>query len=204
MEAKTMAKRALITAERLREAMRYEPKTGVFTWLPRPIQLHAVRTDKVWNTKWAGGVAGYVNNQGYRAICVDWGLYKASRLAHLYMTGDWPLAEIDHANGDRADDRWRNLREATRSQNIRNSRSRKGTSSGLKGVTWDKSRQKWAAVIRINGHNRHLGYFITPERAWLAYAIAAKKHHGDFARIEAGGVTFFRNRVGDDGDRGEA
>jgi hypothetical protein len=65
-------------------------------------------------------VGGIHKSTGYCRIGIDGCLYRSSRLAVLYMTGEWPKAEIDHVNCNKADDRWENLREATHAQNQRN------------------------------------------------------------------------------------
>jgi HNH endonuclease/AP2 domain len=119
------------------------------------------------------------------------------------VEGRWPKGEIDHVNGNKDDNRWENLREATRSQNIANARTPGCNTSGYKGVYFDRSKPRvkpWRASITVDGRTVRLGYFATPEKAWLAYVLAARKHYGDFARIEAGGVTFFQNRGDDDDD----
>jgi hypothetical protein len=85
--------------------------------------------------------------------------YQASRLAWLYMTDSWPVGEIDHANCDRTDNRWANLRLATRSQNQANTRPR--AASGLKGAY--PMRLKWQAKIK----RIYLGTFDTPARRVL-------------------------------------
>jgi hypothetical protein len=105
--------------------------------------------------------------------------YRSSRLAWLYMTGSWPV-EIDHANLNRADDRWTNLREATRPQNNWNTRTPLTNTSGYKGVS--RKRDKWRARIKVNGREISLGHFDTPERAFIAYIFASWDHHGEYGR----------------------
>jgi hypothetical protein len=100
------------------------------------------------------------------------------------MTGDWPTAEIDHANGTRDDNRWSNLRSATRSQNLVNARKPSTNTSGLKGVSWDAERGNWRAYLTLNGRNKYLGRFADPAEAHRAYFAAARLHFGEFARTE--------------------
>jgi hypothetical protein len=167
----------IITAERLRQLLHYDPDTGVLTWLiNRRGYNGGVRI---------GDVAGWISTKGYRKIRIDGREYRAARLAWLYMAGEWPKAEIDHIDGDRADDRFCNLREATASQNLANAPMRADNTSGFKGVSWCKRAGKWRAHIKINGKSRTLGRFATPERAFIAYMLEAWKHYGDFARIDA-------------------
>jgi hypothetical protein len=169
-----------LSAERLRELLHYEPATGLFFWL-------VVANDLVH----VGDVAGHVRANGYRLIRVDgWG-YPTHRLAWLWMTGEWPKASMDHADGDRANNRWNNLRQANKSQNGANSRRYASNTSGFKGVSRKRPSRhwrapKWLAQISVNGKVIYLGYFDTPEDAHDAYIAAAKKYFGDFARAACG------------------
>jgi HNH endonuclease/AP2 domain len=133
-----------------------------------------------------GALAGVLNSRGYRVIKIGWRMYGAHRLAFLWMEGRWPMEEIDHANGDKTDNRWSNLREATQSQNTTNARTSIRNTSGYKGVSMDRSKprqKKWRATIEVDGRTISLGYFDTPERAFIAYIFAAWDHFGDFARV---------------------
>ena len=89
---------------------------------------------------------------------------------------------IDHINQDGMDNRSANLRPATHSQNLCNSRRRLGTkSSKYKGVSWKKQSRKWTARIGIAKKEIHLGSFDNEVDAAKAYDEAAKKYHGEFA-----------------------
>ena len=155
-----------ITHERLRELLHYDPESGVFTWLVR-----ATKNIKI------GDEAGDRDTHGYLAIRIDGKRYRAHRLAWLYMTGAWPVHEIDHINGIRDDNRLGNLREATRAENQQNQAVRRDSSSGFTGVSWDKWRNKWQAYIKIAGRQRYLGRFPTAESAHAAYLAAKMKLH---------------------------
>jgi hypothetical protein len=91
--------------------------------------------------------------------------------------------QVDHVNGDRLDNRRANLRLATQRENSANTRKRSSNKSGVKGVVWDKARKKWAAYIKVNYRSIGLGRFDTIDAAAEAYATAARKHFGAFARI---------------------
>lgn len=93
--------------------------------------------------------------------------------------------EGDHANLDTLDDRDENLRVATRAQNLIN-RKMKRTKSPYRGaIPYPQgSRKKWRSVINTNGKIISLGYFVTPEEAAEAYAVAARQYHGEFARFD--------------------
>jgi hypothetical protein len=159
----------------------YSPKLGLFFWRRRePLRQY----DKTWNTRYAGMPAGTPTvPKGYIQIMADGRLHLAHRLAFLWMTGAWPKQEVDHRDGDRANNRWKNLRVATSSQNRMNSVRRSDNASGYKGVSFDKRRDYWVADIMANGMTFHLGSFPTPEAAAAAYAEAAARLHGKFANL---------------------
>lgn len=160
-----------LTAERLSQALHYDPATGVFTRLTGG------------GGQMAGNRAGGVcKRHGYRLICIDYVKYRANRLAFLYMTGEWPPVWVDHRDGDRANDAWENLRAATASQNIANSRLSKANTSGFKGVYWCKMRQMWRATITVNRKVSVVGYSDDPEEAHRLYLGAARAAFGEFAR----------------------
>jgi HNH endonuclease len=160
----------LLTAERLRRLLGYDPETGVFTRL--------VRTS---NRIRVGNVAGFLSVWGYREIRVDGHSYKAHRLVWLYQTGLWPEGDLDHKNMDKADNRFCNLREATVSQNQANRRVLSNNESGFKGIDWHGG--KWRARITVNGKLVSLGHFDTPHIAYATFCLAARKHFGDYARV---------------------
>ena len=170
-----------LTADQLRAVLDYNPRTGVFTWRRR---MPTRQYDKTWNTRYAGTIAGTPTvPRGYVQILVDRRLYLAHRLAHLWITGEWPKHEVDHRDGDPTNNRWNNLRVATSSQNKMNGVRRSDNTSGYRGVWFDKRRELWVAEIRGDGIRRHLGYFPTAEAAAAAYAEAAARLHGKFANL---------------------
>jgi hypothetical protein len=165
----------MLTAERLRELVNYDPVKGVITW----------RVDIKGGT-WpkAGQVAGSVMWNGYVRVRIDGRSYAAHRLAWLFMTGAWPAADIDHISGDKSCNKFANLREATKVQNSANVGPKRRNTSGFKGVSRATgSTSRWCARIRKNGRCAHLGTFGTPEEAHAAYCKAAEEHHGQFARF---------------------
>lgn len=155
-----------LTRERLAQLFSYDPETGDFTRLP----------GHVYRPK-GGDIAGCVKS-GYLVIRVDGVLYRAHRLAWLYMTGKWPENEIDHINGIKSDNRWKNLRDVTISENRQNQvRARRNSKTGLLGVHFVPSRNKFKAEICIDGSNRNLGYFDTAADAHAAYLKAKRANH---------------------------
>lgn len=127
-----------------------------------------------------GKEAGYVMGSGYRLCSVKKQRIYAHRIIWCMMTGSWPSMEIDHANGKKSDNRWSNLRLATRQQNAMNRAADSTNKSGFKGVSFHKG--KWRAVIKAGGKHKHLGYFNDPSTASIAYLNASKSEHGEFSR----------------------
>lgn len=155
----------MITQERLKELLHYDPETGVLTWTKATSNRIAV-----------GDVAGNIGVPGYIDIRVDGVLYKAHRLAVLWMTGSFPEADTDHINGMRADNRWVNLRCVPRLINGQNHRKADVDSrTGVLGVT--KSGNRFKAQIGACGKNYYLGCFGCPELAHAAYIKAKRDLH---------------------------
>lgn len=141
----------MIDADRLRAALNYDPATGVFT---RRICTYR------------RGVIPLFGERHY-----------AHRLAWLYMTGEWPSQQIDHINGIRGDNRWENLRDVAPQVNSQNlHRARRGTATGVLGVTTDPS-GKFKAQIREGGKNRHIGLFDDVAEAGAAYQAARRSRN---------------------------
>jgi hypothetical protein len=86
--------------------------------------------------------------------------YKGHRLAWLYMTGCWPLDEVDHVNQEKSDDRWINLRAVTHKQNAQNTPVHRHSKTQVKGVHFDARRKRYHAYIDHAGKREHLGRFI--------------------------------------------
>jgi|LGOV01.1.fsa_nt_gb hypothetical protein len=101
---------------------------------------------------------------------------------HVLLMGKAEGKVVDHINGNPLDNRRENLRHCTHGQNMMNSKSVAGFSR-YKGVYFRKDRNKWRAVIVANGHRSHLGLYETEEDAALAYNEAAKRLHGEYARL---------------------
>lgn len=167
----------MITIDRLREVLDYNPDTGVFTWKDR------ADISVQWRGKHVGTRAGTVARNGYREINITGRRYMAHRLVWFYQHGAWPKADIDHINLVRDDNRIENLRQATRAENIRNRGPQKDNALGIKGVSWDKKYQKFTAKITSDGKSYFLGYFADIQPAIEAYQSAAVRLHKEFARV---------------------
>ena len=162
-----VVKQQSLSAERLRERVLYDPDTGVMTWR------------KSYFASRIGKPLGYTSpTTGYRATHMDGRLWPMHRLIWLYVHGRWPADQIDHINGQRADNRLCNLREATHAQNCANIGFWRGRP--IKGVTFTRGR--WQAQIRVGGKNIYLGLFDTEEEASAAYFAKAREVKGEFMR----------------------
>src|SRR3990172_3465377 len=102
-------------------------------------------------------VGGSKKGGEYIGVYADGKTQYAHRMAFYCMTGEWPKNHVDHINGNKLDNRWCNLREATMAQNKANEGLRSSNTSGLKGVSWHKAAKKWRAYIGATGE--HLGLF---------------------------------------------
>lgn len=121
----------------------------------------------------------------FYAFRTDTSCYKGIRMQRVILGlsfGD--EREGDHKNTHRLDNREANLRIATIDENARNKRLSKANKSGFKGVYWKSDKELWAAQIAVNGKMIYLGYFEDPNKAHLAYQLAAEIHHAEFARFE--------------------
>lgn len=150
-----------ITASQLREAVHYNPDTGRFT------------------RRSNGTPMEHLCGSGY--YCLN--LFKRSRLAHrmayYYMTGRLP-EKVDHIDGNRLNNEWKNLREATHAENMWNTGMITTNASGVKGVHWHKKYKKWVAEIRANKKKYYVGSFSNIEDARLAIEARRKELHGGF------------------------
>lgn len=160
------AEHLLMSADKVRDLLHYDPDTGVFIW-------------KVGRqcTRGIGSVAGTVCN-GYWSITINGLQWKAHRLAWLWMHGEFPPngMQVDHINGARLDNRISNLRAVTQFGNMQNLRCvRRETRAGLLGV--GPAGKKWAAQITTAGERQYLGTFSTPEQAHAAYLTAKRVQH---------------------------
>lgn len=161
----------MLTAEYVRSQLWYDKKTGCLWW---KVRASGRRMDKP---------AGSLHKTlGYIAIGLGGKIYRAHRLAWLIVKGVWPKHEVDHKDLYPANNRWRNLREATKGQNRGNTRAYKNNKSGFKGVSWHPQHYKWYAQLQHNNKNVFLGLFMSKKKAHDAYVAAAKKHFGEFAR----------------------
>lgn len=160
-------------------SMTYDPSTGLF--------VRRIRC----GTKPAGTIAGTINNVGYTMIQVRGGMYLAHRLAVFYMTGSWPIYQIDHINGRRLDNRWVNLRDVSQDDNSRNHGGQPSRRLHLyRGVKLIKGSKinPWMARGMINREEIYLGVFPTQEDAFAARVKWEKEMFGEMCTSSSRGI----------------
>ena len=123
----------------------YNPKTGVLSRNGKPITA---------------------KHRGYVYFKVDGRKLLGHRVAWYLTYGYWPK-EIDHINRDKGDNRLINLRQCSRSTNVLNRSAQSNSTTGARGVYWDKRLSKYKVQYR----NKHYGVFTTLEEA-----IARRKY----------------------------
>lgn len=156
-----------IELNRLKELLKYDHQTGVFTWMPRHRK-----------PQFAGKQAGCTKANGYIYINIDGVGYLAHRLAFFYATGCHPKNTIDHIDGDKKNNSIANLRDVP---SLVNSQNRKKANAdnklGVLGVRFVESTHSYRAQIRVRGSVKFLGNFKTPELAHNAYISAKRIYH---------------------------
>ena len=138
-----------LTKERLIESYTYDPITGIFK-NHRGKSVGAKHTNRK-------------NGKTHLKICIDGKFYRCHRLAWLYMTGNFPKYEIDHIDGNSENNIFSNLRDVTHQENCKNFKLYKNNKSGISGVHFNKSKQRWVA-----GDNKQKCEFKNKEDA-IAY-----------------------------------
>lgn len=148
--------------EQLRELLSYDPETGRFQWRT------TARGRKL--SRDAGTIRA-----GYLDICIHGTNYGAHRLAWKLVHGRDPVGQIDHINGDRQDNRLCNLRDATATQQRRNSARPRTNTTGRVGVYFRRDRKKWKAQIGLGNKTVNLGHFATKDEAIAARSAAERE-----------------------------
>lgn len=159
-------KESSLTHARLLELLKYNPDTGIFTW---KVSRGPHKVDSI---------AGNLQTNGYYQIRIDYKLYLAHRLAWFYCFQEWPEGIIDHIDRDSTNNILDNLRDVSQKENTYNIGISSHNTSGYKGVSFNKSRNKYEAYISINNRKKNLGLFSTAEAAKEAYDKAVKDYRG--------------------------
>jgi hypothetical protein len=158
-----------LTYERLVELVNYDPVSGIFTW--KKVTNRSI----VPNTECKGSIVG-----GYKVIGIDGVKYYLARLAWMYMTKSFPEKGlvIDHINGDKTDNSFKNLRSCSQQLNCMNRRKPSvRNKSGFLGVTFHKRCGLYQAQIHVNGKRISLKYYPTAEEAHDVYLKAKSELH---------------------------
>lgn len=154
----------------LRRLLDYDPSTGILTWKKRDGKNFAI-----WNSRYPGTQAGTLND-GYIVLKINNRNFLAHRVIWAMTYDCWPEC-IDHKNGCGTDNRLRNLRAVSRAINQRNQKLHSSNTSGIRGVSWDRFREKWIASVKIDGQSIYLGGFDDKEQAAAARLEAERKYN---------------------------
>jgi hypothetical protein len=159
----------MLTQEKLKELVSYDPETGVFKLLKH----------RHGTTRQVGDCLGSLTRHGYLETVIEQKKYYLHRLAFLYMNGKLPDGVIDHRNRNKSDNRWVNLVCGTQQDNMENDiLPRKHGTLGYRGV--HRFKDKFRAKIVHKGKQIHLGTFDTLEEAAAAYIKAKPAIHTKF------------------------
>jgi hypothetical protein len=134
--------------------------------------------ERVSQFKWTYTAPGYAYRQTYHK-----GIRERFYLHRFIMEANESANVVDHINGNKLDNRKANLRLCTHKENIQNSKLPSDNTSGYKGVSLDKSRNKWLSYISINRKFKYLGRFKCKHAAGEAYNKAAIQLYGAFAKL---------------------
>lgn len=160
-----------LTPSELRELLEYDPQTGVLSW--REPSCSWFKSPGHWRAykDWVAGRGPFTSEHsaGYLVGNVLSRQMLAHRVAWAVFYGVWP-EQIDHINHDKKDNRLTNLRDAPQRENAKNASMREDNTSGVVGVTWSRTRRKWAAQIVVDYKTIPLGRYTT-----FAEAVRARK-----------------------------
>lgn len=149
------------TPEEIQAELRVDMKGRIFFRKERPGRSSA-------------SPAGSLRKDGYIDVRLQGQRYLAHRLVWCLIKGDWPVEQIDHINGNRADNRIENLRAVSIAEQRRNV-TRARNASGVVGVTWARQEHNWRASISVKGKTINLGHFDSVEEATTARREAEAK-----------------------------
>jgi hypothetical protein len=155
-----------LTAEKVRNVLRYEPETGSLTWCKRVSK----------NVKPGDSIDPMRNHGNYVQVQIDKKLYYMHRLSWLHFYGTHPVGRIDHIDGDKTNNRIKNLRDVSVSINAQNQKKpMRNNKSGFLGVNAVGNR--FRAQINVGGVQQYLGTFPTPQDAHAVYLAEKRRSH---------------------------
>jgi len=162
-----------LTQQYIKKILSYNPDTGILIWNFRPeSHFKSKKGMAIWNGKYANKIAGCntktKSGKSYRIISINSKRYMAHRIIWLIVKGKEPVNDIDHINGDGIDNRIKNLRDVTRTENNKNFKLSKRNKTGFIGVHFDKVKKKYKAEIGVNSKTKFIGYFDTAKEASVA------------------------------------
>lgn len=157
----------MLTQEYLKSILNYDEDTGNF-----------IRLVKLSNNSKIGEIAGAIDEKGYRRIYILGKYIRGHKLAWFYNYGVWPKDQLDHINNVKDDNRLCNLRECSNRLNQFNTKVRKNSKTGVKGV--HPQGNGFEADIKINGKTKYIGYFSNIADAKKARDKVAIEIHGDY------------------------
>jgi len=174
-----------IDPKMVQRAFRYCPRTGQFWFRERPADwFRSPAVAKSWNARFGGKpVAQTYHQRGYHLLTFRNRKIRAHRAAFACELGHWPYGEVDHINGDPADNRWSNLRVCSHRLNRVNTGGWKNSSSRFVGVSWHRMAGKWMAQYNADGVNHYLGLYDSAMEAARARDAAVRRRFGSWARL---------------------
>ena len=146
----------MITQQELKQLLHYDPETGIFTWKSQ----NKKRPGKL------GRTAGTHDEMGYVYCNIHKKKYRLHRLAWLYMTGGWPTDLVDHDDRVRDNNKWDNLKPATKLSNSKNANRSKRNKSGHTAIF--RTQSAWGVNIGYENKVIHVGSYHTIEEALTA------------------------------------
>lgn len=161
----------MLTQEGLKELFDYDPETGAL--------LRRISVGK--GNRWRKGtIAGHISKQGYGRVRVEGRMYLIHRLVWLWHKGYLPENDIDHIDRDKTNNRIENLREVSKSCNLQNTGNPANNTSGVKGISWWKSKEKWRVRMYIHKKDNFIKYCVDFDEAVL-HRLAAEQCVGSIS-----------------------